>query len=100
MKRKYLAVFQKGPGNYSGYLPDIPGCVSVGETLAEMRAMMIEAVEFHLEGMIEDGDEIPSPVTTTVDFSEDDRDHGVEHCVVEWLEVETPQGVLPQAMIA
>ena len=100
MKRKYLAVFQKGPGNYSGYLPDVPGCVSVGETLAEMRAMMIEAVQFHFEGMMEDGLELLNPVTTIVDFSEDNLDHGVEHCVVEWLEVEIPRSVFAQAMTA
>lgn len=91
MKQKYLAVFEKGPKNYSGYLPDVPGCVSAGDTLEEMRAMMIEALQFHLEGMIEDGEELPEARTTVVDFSEDDAEHGVDHCVVEWLEIELPK---------
>jgi len=90
MKRKYLAVFFKGPGNYSGYLPDVPGCVSVGDTLPEMRAMMQEALAFHIEGIVQDGDPIPESVTTTVDFTQDDPEHGVDHCVVEWIEVEIP----------
>jgi predicted RNase H-like HicB family nuclease len=94
MKQKYLAVFQKGPGNYSGYLPDVPGCVSVGDSLDEMRAMMIEALQFHLDGIAEDGGEIPAPLTTVVDFSEDDPEHGVDHCVVEWLEIELPKAAI------
>jgi predicted RNase H-like HicB family nuclease len=91
MKRRYLAVFFKGPGNYSGYLPDVPGCVSVGDTLPEMRTMMLEALEFHIEGIVEDGDPIPESVTTAVDFAQDDPEHDVDHCVVEWIEVEIPK---------
>ena len=56
---KYLVVVEKGPNNYSAYVPDLPGCVSVGDTPEEMERMITEAIAFHLEGMAEDGDAIP-----------------------------------------
>ena len=90
MTRRYLVVYEKGAANYSGYAPDVPGCGSVGDTLEEMRSNMIEALEFHLEGLAEDGVAPPEAVTTNVDFREDDPEHGVLHCVVEWLQVRVP----------
>ena len=48
------------------------------------------ALEFHLEGLAEDGIAAPEPVTTNIDFREDDPEHGVLHCVVEWLEIQVP----------
>ncbi len=54
-----------------------------------MRRMMKEGLEFHLEGMAEDGDAFPESVTTGFDFGEI-RDESVDHYVVEWLEIEVP----------
>jgi hypothetical protein len=51
---------------------------------------MAEALQFHFEGMLQDGDQIPDAVTTAYDFADEDPEHGVEHCVVEWLPVELP----------
>jgi predicted RNase H-like HicB family nuclease len=58
---RYGVVIEKGERNYSAYVPDLPGCVSVGDTLDEVKAEIREAIEFHLEGMREDGLPIPKP---------------------------------------
>lgn len=68
--RKYAIVIEKVPGsNYCSYVPDLPGCVSTGDTREEVERNIREAIEFHLEGMREDGDPIPEP-TTEVAYSE------------------------------
>jgi predicted RNase H-like HicB family nuclease len=90
-RRKYLAVFEVGANNLSGFLPDIPGVVSTAPTLEAMRQVMRKAVEFHLEALAADGDSIPEPRTTSVDFAQEDPEHGVLSCMVEWLEIEVPQ---------
>ena len=91
MKRRYLVVYEVGSNNLSGFVPDVPGVISTGAALEEMRSNMREAVEFHLDGLRADADEIPEPRTTTVDFAQEDPEHGVLSCIVEWLEVNVPQ---------
>ena len=61
---EYVVVIEKAPENYGAYVPDLPGCVSVGDTFAEMLSMIEEAIEFHLDGIREDGEPIPPPTTT------------------------------------
>ena len=90
-KRKYLVVYEVGSNNLSGFLPDVPGVISTAATLEEMRLRMREAVAFHLEGLASDGDPIPESRTTSVDFAQEDPEHGVLSCIVEWLEVSVPQ---------
>ena len=58
---RYAVVIEKGAANYSAYVPDLPGCVSVGDTLAEVKTEIRSAIEFHLRGMQEDGLPIPPP---------------------------------------
>jgi predicted RNase H-like HicB family nuclease len=58
---RYAVVIEKGERNYSAYIPDLPGCVSVGDTLEQAKAEIRAAIEFHLEGMREDGLPIPPP---------------------------------------
>jgi predicted RNase H-like HicB family nuclease len=58
---RYAVVVEKGERNYSAYVPDLAGCVSVGDTLDEVKAEIREAIEFHLEGMRKDGLPIPKP---------------------------------------
>ena len=58
---EYMIVIEKAEGNYSAYCPDLPGCVSVGETLEEIKSNMKEAIEFHLETMRERREKIPEP---------------------------------------
>ena len=54
-------VIEQGPSSFGAYVPDLPGCVAVGETEAEARDLIREAIEFHLDGMREDGDAVPTP---------------------------------------
>src|ERR1700727_1014858 len=58
---RYAVVIEKGERNYSAYVPDLPGCVSVGDTPEQVKSEIREAIEFHLEGMREDGLPIPRP---------------------------------------
>jgi predicted RNase H-like HicB family nuclease len=58
---RYAVVIEKGPRSYGAYVPDLPGCVAVGESAEEVRRLIAEAIQVHLEGMREDGDPIPEP---------------------------------------
>jgi len=58
---RYAIVIEQAQGNYSAYVPDLPGCVATGATVIEVEAEIREAIAFHLEGMREDGDPIPQP---------------------------------------
>jgi predicted RNase H-like HicB family nuclease len=66
---RYAIVIEGEPGNYSAYVPDLPGCVAVGDTVEEVRAEMQEAIRFHLDGLLEDDLPIPEP-TSVVDYVE------------------------------
>jgi len=67
---KYAIVIEKVPGsNYSAYVPDLPGCVATAASVPEIKRLMQEGIEFHLEGMREDGLPIPEP-TTEVAYAE------------------------------
>jgi|TARA_R110002020_G_scaffold26323_5_gene85024 predicted RNase H-like HicB family nuclease len=59
---RYAIVIEKSENNYGAWAPDLPGCVAVGDSVEEVERLMREAIEFHLEGMREDGDPIPPPV--------------------------------------
>ena len=59
MKLKYVAVYEQPPNNYCAYLPDLPGCISTGQTWEEVTAMVRETVAFHVEGMLAHGDPLP-----------------------------------------
>jgi predicted RNase H-like HicB family nuclease len=58
---RYAIVIEKADGNYSAYVPDLPGCVATGATVAEVEAEIRDAIVFHVEGMREDGVAIPAP---------------------------------------
>ena len=58
---KYTVIIEKAPNNYCAFSPDVLGCISVADTFEEMRVMIREALEFHLEGMLLDGHHIPEP---------------------------------------
>lgn len=60
---RYAIVIEKAESNYSAYVPDLPGCIATGATVEEAEARIREAIEFHLEGMREDGVSIPAPVS-------------------------------------
>lgn len=75
---KYLVVIEKGGRNYSAYLPDILGCVATGKTVEETLENIKEALQFHLEGMLENGERIATPkglsyyLSQTDEISEDE----------------------------
>jgi len=56
-------VIEKAPGNYSAYVPDLPGCVATGATVEEVEREIREAIEFHLEGLRDAGEPIPEPTS-------------------------------------
>ena len=58
---RYAVVIEKAQSNFSAYVPDLPGCVATGKTIAEVESEIREAIQFHLEGMIEDGESVPPP---------------------------------------
>ncbi len=60
---RFLIVIEKTNENYSAYCPDLPGCVATGKTRAETECNMHEAVEMHVQGMLEDNLPIPDSVT-------------------------------------
>ena len=62
--RRFLIVIEKADGNYAAYSPDLPGCVTVGDTVEETKKNMQEAIAFHLEGMAEDNLPVPDPQCT------------------------------------
>ncbi|MGH7887248.1 MAG: type II toxin-antitoxin system HicB family antitoxin [Candidatus Binatia bacterium] len=66
---RYAIVIENAGTNYSAYVPDLPGCVAVGESIAEVERLIREAIEFHLDGMREDGSPIPPP-SSKVDYVE------------------------------
>ncbi len=58
---RYAVVIESAGSNYSAYVPDLPGCVATGASLAEAEAAIREAIAFHLDGLREDGLPIPTP---------------------------------------
>ena len=64
--KRYAVVIEKTGTGFGAYVPDLPGCVSTGRSIEETGRNIREAIEFHLDGMREDGDPIPEPTTVTV----------------------------------
>lgn len=60
---KYAVIFEKGDTSYGAYVPDLPGCVAVGDSLEDVKRLIREAIAFHLEGLREEGMPIPEPTT-------------------------------------
>ena len=57
---KYAVIIEKGEDGYGAYVPDLPGCVAAGGTKDEVKQLIQEAIEFHIEGLKEDGQSIPA----------------------------------------
>jgi predicted RNase H-like HicB family nuclease len=67
---RYAVVIEKAGAGYSGYVPDLPGCVAAGASVASVRAALAEVIPFHLDGLREGGEAVPLPES-----------------VAEWVEV-------------
>ena len=63
---RYAVVIEKSADGYGAYVPDLPGCVAVGDTAAEVRQLIREAIELHVQDLRERGDPVP-PATTEVE---------------------------------
>lgn len=61
---RYAVVIERSPNNYAAYVPDLPGCVSTGATERVVLRRIQDAREFHLDGMREDGQPVPKPLST------------------------------------
>jgi predicted RNase H-like HicB family nuclease len=57
-------VLETGPPNWSGFVPALPGCIATGPTMEETLVLLKEAIQIHLESMVEDGDQIPKQFLT------------------------------------
>jgi len=64
---KYFVIYEKTATGFSAYAPDLPGCIATGPTLDSAKASMREAIEFHLDGMRQDGTPIPVPSTVAAE---------------------------------
>ena len=60
---RYAVVIEKAGDNYSAYVPDLPGCVATGATVAETEAEIRDAIRFHIDGLREDGLPVPEAVS-------------------------------------
>jgi predicted RNase H-like HicB family nuclease len=58
---RYAVVIEKADGNYSGYVPDLPGCVATGESVAVVEREIRDAIRFHIDGLKADGRPVPAP---------------------------------------
>jgi predicted RNase H-like HicB family nuclease len=58
---RYAVIVEEGESSFGAYVPDLPGCAAVGESKEEVLLLIQEAIEFHIEGLREDGQPIPEP---------------------------------------
>lgn len=64
---RYAVVIEKSTSNFAAYVPDLPGCIATGQTVAETESLIREAIEFHIEGLKADGIPVPLP-SSQVDY--------------------------------
>ena len=60
---RFAIVIEKAEGNYSAYVPDLPGCVATGNTVEEVEREIRDAIRFHIDGLREDGLPVPRPTS-------------------------------------
>lgn len=58
---RYLVVIEQGSSSFGAYVPDLPGCIAAAASKQEVLQLIQEAIEFHLEGLKEDGVSVPQP---------------------------------------
>ena len=68
---EYVVIYEKGESSYGAYVPDLPGCAVVGETMAEVQKLITEAINFHIEGLQEAGYAVPPPSNSLVPMDPD-----------------------------
>lgn len=63
---RYAVVIEQAKGNFSAYVPDLPGCIATGKTEQEVEREIRDAIRFHIDGLKEDGFPVPAPSSTAV----------------------------------
>ncbi len=58
---RYMVVIEQGPNSFGAYVPDLPGCIAAAETKQEVLRLIRDAIEFHLEGLKDEGVSLPQP---------------------------------------
>ena len=66
---KYAVIVEEGENSFGAHVPDLPGCVAVADTKAEVLRLIQEAIQFHIEGLREDGQPVPAP-SSSVEYVE------------------------------
>ena len=66
---KYAVIVEEGESSFGAHVPDLPGCVAVADTKAEVLKLIQEAIQFHIEGLREDGQSVPAP-SSSVEYVE------------------------------
>ena len=61
MTREYTVIYEHGDGNWSAYVPDLPGCIATAKTREQLEQQIREAIEFHIEGLMLHGEPVPEP---------------------------------------
>ena len=61
---EYVVIYEQGPTSWGAWVPDLPGCVAVGETRAEAEQLIREAIDAHIESLREHGEPVPEPAST------------------------------------
>ncbi len=66
---RYVVIIEEGENGFGAYVPDLPGCIAAADTKEEVKKLIHEAIEFHIEGLKEDGEPIPKP-SSSIEFIE------------------------------
>jgi predicted RNase H-like HicB family nuclease len=90
---KYLVIIEKAESNYAAFSPDVLGCIATGKTVEEVTQEIKEALLFHIESMLEGGEEIPSPRGLTYHIEQGifKEDEIAEQYYITEVEVPVPQ---------
>ena len=59
--KEYTVIYERGPRNWSAYVPDLPGCIATAKSREAIGRQIREAIEFHIEGLRSSGEEVPEP---------------------------------------
>ena len=93
MTRTYLVVYEKGESNYSGFVPDVSGCVSVGDSIEDMRANLKEALQLFVDYSSEEGLAVPASTTKNILVPVEGESNPYAEYTVEWLTVDIPAAI-------
>jgi predicted RNase H-like HicB family nuclease len=66
---RYAVIVEEGESSFGAHVPDLPGCIAVGDTKEEVLELIQEAIEFHIEGLLADGHPIPHP-SSSIEYVE------------------------------